>query len=506
MAAPTEQGAKDSVLVRGAPPQHFTLFRVVMIAVTVICLVIGFTTGLFGWLIAAGVIGTVAVAIEIYAFLLNRSRQWVDDTDDGFTLYGVNDERDYLDEDVTSLAYGSKVVLANGTPTGVTRMFRLWMANETKPIDMRTFVAVGTTDPLQPLIDRLINKHVANGQAELKKGGQIVGQDWQLDQKTFHHKQGSVAVSELSACGVYEDRVCLWQTNEDNAFCRIPVDSQNAIVLLRIVAKLLEGRPESQPEGDRDGLGRVLFERKAGYLIEILLGLLTAVLFGGGLATWRETPAVMIISVIAGLLTAGLVCFRTRSFRCQQRGVCLKTAVGENALRYAEIESFTYAATRHFHNGAYTGTSIALKFRPTVESEAKAVNYSTMVKGSDADLDELRDFISGVIASRLKQQILNGSSIHWVAKSKFTPRGLSYTPTSFFGKKEAEFMPYADFHGHSFKDGTLYIFRKKGQNAILSAPTNSDNFFPGFYLLLNLVANANSTAESNAEPLVPLEE
>lgn len=51
-------------------------------------------------------------------------------------------------------------------------------------------------------------------------------------------------------------------------------------------------------------------------------------------------------------------------------------------------------------------------------------------------------------------------------------------------------LPYENYHGYNLNDGYFFLFEKGKDKAVLSRKASARNFFPGFYLLLNL-AHAN---------------
>ena len=171
---------------------------------------------------------------------------------------------------------------------------------------------------------------------------------------------------------------------------------------------------------------------------------------------------------------------------------------GERQLRFADVASFSYSATRHYHNGAYVGTFINLKFEPLPEIDARAIAYNTSVQGEDASLEELRDFISRAIAARMADRIAAGQPVKWTNNLTFLANGLEYRPGGLLGRKAAETLLYSDYHGYGLDQGTFSVYRKGSKKAVMSESASAPNFFPGFYLL-QLLMHVSSPNQEPAE-------
>src|SRR5205823_1023511 len=104
---------------------------------------------------------------------------------------------------------------------------------------------------------------------------------------------------------------------------------------------------------------------------------------------------------------------------CHEWGVYQTGLTGEKKLMYKDVASFTYGATRNYHNGAYVGTTIALSFVPLPEANSRTVSYTASVKNQDADLDMLRDFVARVISSRMAKELNAGETVPWTKNISF---------------------------------------------------------------------------------------
>jgi hypothetical protein len=178
-----------------------------------------------------------------------------------------------------------------------------------------------------------------------------------------------------------------------------------------------------------------------------------------------------------------------------------KSLFGQKLLRYVDIGGFTYSATRHYHNGAYTGTHLSMCFKPLVREAGPMIRFSTTVQGDDDDLDELRDVISHAICVRMAGELAAGRAVAWTPNLEFTPQGLRYRPSSMFGRKDFEFLPLAEYGGQSMNQGSFYLFSTLKQKHVMSEQCSAENFFPGYYLLLKLFHSEPAEPPAEASPL-----
>src|SRR6185436_4840300 len=164
--------------------------------------------------------------------------------------------------------------------------------------------------------------------------------------------------------------------------------------------------------------------------------------------------------------------------------------LGQKLLPYAQVATFSYSATRHYHNGAYVGTHLSMKFEPIAGFGAPRIQYGASVQVADDDLDELRDFISRQLAERMAQQLSTGTPVPWTSNLVFTREGIQYRPAGMLGigRKEPHFLPYDAYGGCNLNQGVFFLFVKGNNTAVMSEPCSAPNFFPGFYLLLNMTA------------------
>ena len=159
---------------------------------------------------------------------------------------------------------------------------------------------------------------------------------------------------------------------------------------------------------------------------------------------------------------------------------------GERTLRYSDVAAFTYAATRHFVNGSYTGTQFNLRFDPAPGSGTRSIVYNATLPHADQELDNLRDQIAAMIAVRMKQQLAKGHSVAWTPNLCFLTDGLEYAPAGVFGRKDPIVVPYSDIASYHLEKGVFYVHVPGRKKAAIQEAVASANFFPGFFLFLSM--------------------
>lgn len=451
-------------------------------------------------LIAGGVM--LIAVVEGYAFIKNRGRRWVEDTGEGFVVTDAAGVRPFRDEDVQALSFYTKKNYVSGTHKTTDRIFLVWAGMDPRPIEMRNRISVGQSDPLTGLIDRIVDNHQQRAEEEIDRGAAVHGEGWSLDRshlKLGHGEAGMpVAIDDLTAVEVYDDRLCVWVRGRDDALARFPVSSRNAHLLHLLLAPQIAERAEQEdgaPAGD--GLGRVLFERKAnaGTVVVLTLIAIGAVAVAAISALAGAEWYVPLIAVaVGGLCGLGAVGTIKSNFRCHEYGVFQAGFGGEKQMRYAEVGSFSYSATRHYTNGVYTGTQLVMNFTPLPGSTAKAIAYSTSVQAADEALEELRDHISKVIAGRMADELSEGREVAWTQNLTFRPDGLAYRPAGFLGRKEPVMLPWEQFGGFDIQKGVFYLWQKGNDKSVTQEQVSQANFFPGFYLLLSMMSDDEDQA------------
>ena len=489
------------VLVRGETSIWLTVGRVAGPIAALVGIMLGLLGLGWGWLIAAGGL-ILSVGLELYAAVERSQRTWVTNRDDGFEVADRKGTRSYRDEQVSAVALESERKVSNGEISGYKRTFSVWIEAEPEPIVMENTVKLNYNDPLADLINRLISSFAARMDSVVESGGAVAGEGWRLDRNSFIYgppaQQEQVSLAAITAVEPFERSMCLWQQGRDDAFCRVPLKSRNAHLLPMLIGPRMKSPEERPAETSTTGLGRILFEKKpsaAWIPVCAIAGVVTIIvgigLVAGHIIQQPDEPVLLLVGL--GLVPVGIGCIvgavalKYMNFRCHERGVYKASMLGDKMLPYKEVATFTYSAVRHYHNGAYVGTHLTMKFDPVPGSGSPSISYNTTVQATDDDLDELRDTISGMLAENMIQQLATNQVVPWTSNLTFHREGIQYRPAGWISRGEPQFMKYDDYGGYNLDQGVFYLYFKGQQKPITNEQTSAPNFFPGFFMLLRML-------------------
>jgi hypothetical protein len=492
--------SNSGVLVRG----ELSIWHVIGVIAGVLAVPVGIVLVLcqlpVGWFVgAAGIV--LALSVGSVSLALWRQRMWVEDLGTGLVVRDRQGARQYPDEQIVALALETKKQHDQGEIKGVKRTFKIWLDSTPTPVVMTNSIKTGFPDPLANLISRLVATLEQRLNADIDRGGSASGDGWRIEKSQLAlgpSQEQNIPLAELVAVEVFEQKMCLWRKGQDAAIFKAPLGSRNAHLLPLLLLPRIASGEERQDSEAQAGLGRILFERrqtKLGIAIFIILAIVAV--FVGLLMFVAMLPKVIdgLICLAIGLGVATLfgfltVVMRYMVFRCHQRGVFKGNILGEKQLLYAAVASFTYVATRHYHNGAYVGTQLQMKFEPIAGSGATRISYGATVQVADDDLEELRDFISRQLAERMAQQLSTGQPVQWTPNLTFMREGIQYRPAGMLGigRKEAQFVPWDAYGGCSLDKGVFYLFVKGNSKPVMTEQCSVANFFPGFYLLTMMTA------------------
>ncbi len=492
--------ARGRVLVRGSEGGTWKIvFRVLGLGLVAFAAVLWLQLRDGGWAVVAAGAGLAVLGVnDAVAIVRLRARRWVEDTGSGLRVIEPGADYAVADDQVTDLKLVHVRRHSAGELKRVDRRLTLWVEGRPGPITMQNRIPAGGADPLAGLIDRLI-ENLKTRTAEKLLGGQpLESEDWRLERHQLSVRERgqwrTVSFSDLETVGLFSGKWCLWRKGQDEPFARIDPGSRNAPILAVLVGEWTSHKEEAAkagagPNGDSPpqspagaGLGRVLFERHW-RLPRAVMAVLAAALLGVGafLALDSEARGAGILLLAGGAIPAALAWYGPfTTFRCHELGVARRTRRRQAVMRYADMTEFTYQATRHFVNGSYTGTSLAMKFR----SPRGEINYSANAKVPDEDLDELRDHIAKVIASRMVRQLAAGEAVPWTGDLVLLPQGLQFRPGGFLGRKPPEVLPYERIRGFDMQQGVFFVWSQESEKPVIRQPVSAPNFFPGFYALL----------------------
>lgn len=462
---------------------------------------------LVAWSAVAGMTCGALSVLLLLAFPLAwwnrvRLRQWAQDTGDGFLLIDRRGERKVPDTDVLSMALDYKQNHSEGILRSVTRRFSVWLATDDaqpESITMTTTLAPGARDALDPLVQRLGERLFNLAKQDMQAGRTVLGQGWTLERNHLTVQLGretlETPLEEVTACSWIGQKLCLWRQGANAVWARVPAAYANSYILFRLIGDHLDHRaPRKTPLAEGD-LGRIIFERKSrksyrvacavlGILSLILAAVFAAVAIQETAGLWLGVMICLAVALVCGLSWLHL---RKSVFRCHELGVFKSGLLGERTLRHTDVEAFTFAATRIYVHGAYSGTTVNMTFEPAPEAHASRISYTASLRHIDQELDELRDQVSRMIAARMGQRLAARQPVAWTKHMRFLPDGLEYRSSGFLGRKPAVLLPYTDIYSYQIQKGWFFLWPRGHKKPVIKESVSQRNFFPGFALLCSIV-------------------
>jgi hypothetical protein len=259
-------------------------------------------------------------------------------------------------------------------------------------------------------------------------------------------------------------------------------------------------RTEDERPPRAGALGRVLFQKKVTPTGQLSCWIAAGLGFAAGSAGIITSAMAHNWGWVAGSLFIGwgaALAFAAKAqyiFRVYELGVTRHSLFGERTLRYSEITSFQFGATRHYHNGAYTGTALHMSFTPG--AGARPITHTQTGRGNDSDLDALREQVADIVAAQLLERLKRGEQIQWGPSARFTRNGLVVQASKLFGKGEERRAAYDAGLRISIQQGTLHLFIGNETKAAMSCPCAADNFYPGLTMLGVLIAQAKASQQA----------
>ena len=461
-----------------------------------------------------GLPGVIVIAAAVLVLAVNEVRfarqkaaqRWVIDTGSGFRWLGGPTEVEVQDSQVVAVRVKRTSKFSAGILKGTVRRFEVWTAGSDKPMCMTNRTVVNGADPLAALMARVIEDLKQRTAAGLACGAVLEGDGWNLAAMHLSVARGrnveNLPFAEIDKAAVFDGKICFWRRGQDEPAARIRPDSKNAAVLLSLTSEWIEHQREgaggqSEAASGGSGMGRLLFERRRND--GFWLGLLFAVLGGAAgaiLLCDRDTVplGMALLAAAAASLILGAI-FGRCLFRCYELGLTRRRGRGEFRLLYQEIAEFTYNATRMFYKGVYTGTQLSLTFR----AHRGTVRYRAKVQNLDADLNELRDHIAKLIASRMLCQLRSGGAVPWMSDVVFLPQGLQFRRSRMLGLASGppEILPYGQIRGVNLNEGAFSLYGDAEAKPLISKPVGSPNFFPGYYAVVALQKLAQNIPNSS---------
>lgn len=455
-------------------------------------------------LVAGAIAGVVT---SLAAVAISHRRFSVQITPDGFIIRNRQGERQYTDEQVICASLYSTSNYSSGELKSTTRVFDVWVEGEadSERFKMKNLIPLGSTDPLELLIERVLGHLYDRADAALAARQPFEGEGWSLHANelvvTGKRVAHAVRIDELSASDVFDNELCVWKRGHDEPIVRIPVRSANAAVLHRLLRDRLAGASDAVASPAGNELGRMLFERKPGRTLVITVWLLPIVavcLFVAcavASVIGRNLEPILIggfLSLAMGLLWLVPLTQCVR-LRCHEHGVSRRWLRWEKRLQYRDVDSFTYSAVRQYVKGMYSGTTFTLTFVSKTEGKPAKLTYARTLRNADDELDHLRDHVSRVIAARMAEEFGRGAAVAWTEGLRFLSDGLEHRASGFLGRKAPIMVPYERITAVDVTDGLFHLWVAGQKKPVVKEQVSQPNFFPGYLFLTRLMATRHET-------------
>jgi len=440
--------------------------------------------------IVPGALGFV-VFVASAGFLIQRtrSRGALTPHEQGFVYERGGRQTAVRFDEVDSLALRQKEWASYGTPVGMHR--RATVRSPAGTLRFAQLSPTGKPDNVAPVLSWLIDRLADAAEVRMRAGGSLDGEGWSLGAAGFSAKAGEVPVPvpALARAGLFEHKVSLWRDGEERPFFSAGDTTPNALVLGRLVGRLVRGKPETAAAGE---LGRVLFTRRARKTaVYCLLGgaALTAGGFllapNNGSGDDRLTALGMAVGGILLLLAA--VFFWFKACRRHEHGLSMTTLFGHREILFTDVERMSYSAIRHYHNGIYTGTRYTLVAWPAA---GKPITFLAHSRADSDDIDNLREDLARRIAGRLYARLAHEREVPWTPRVGLSREGIRFEKEKFVGHGEVMLVRFSEHPQIEIKSGTLHLTVPGRKGSLLRIQCMAQNFYPGFRLLQTLLHEA----------------
>jgi hypothetical protein len=424
--------------------------------------------------IATG-IGALAVALLAVGAYTHRRhgamRYKISGHERGFVLERAGKRTAIAFTDVRALSSVVSEELSNGTPAGYRRRLVVESAGDTHRFE--DFDPQGTSDRYF--------EHVIAGVAAAwdKLKAPVVCGPITLEPDAIVTRRGSLPYASIAAAGVFDKTLDLWSEGEERPFERIAITQKNAAVAERLLAARVP-KKDSKPS-ER---GRLLFTRRSTAAIVVLIVL--AAIIASFAGTWaveeKEIPALFILAPAVAILAASIgwgLRARTEFFTL---GVQKRGLFSERYVAYKDVTALTYGATRMYHNGAYTGTTI----RMGLKSDAATINVTVSTRKTDDAMERIRSFVSDIVAVKILDALKGGSEISWMPNFFLTKDGVRFFRSKLFGKGDEERHAWTADLRYRIHEGSFELFLGEEKKSAFNASCAGANFYPGLAAFLQL--------------------
>lgn len=326
-------------------------------------------------------------------------------------------------------------------------------------------------------------------------GRSVMGKGWELTHQAFSVGGKTHSFAELSAAEMEEGQIRVWRRGSDEPTARVDAGSPNAFVLLSILKDRIAAA--GAPAEDPSSLGRVILKRWWFGLDGVVLTFAGVFVMLIGWLSAADPAASSAAKAFWAAATAVWAYFLyrlfTRRFYIHQRGARTHGLLGMTVLRDKDVDALTFAATRHYVNGAYQGTIYDIRLVGNQAAGKRTIRYRATLSAFENELADFRQRIAARLAERILQAVGSGGEQPWCVHDVITPAGVRLRPKKLIGYSAEIVVPYTDIGEMKFAEGSCYVHRRsKPEECITYVDQNSPNFWPGYYAVRALADHADN--------------
>lgn len=451
-------------------------------------------------IVLLAVFGLPWLCFELVLFSQFLKRRWIFETEDGFTFSSLFGAQSYMLDDIEGISLQvnerpGSIHLMGKNHTKTHRIFDIWVRDREKPIRLKHASRSDKPDPLYGFILKVVQHQYERFQNDLDAGGSVPGEDWTFSGGMLHFQDGfggieSLAADAMGGAESFGNKLYIWRRGEAEACFSTSAHGKNAQWLDMHLSSTI-------PENDTpvEGMGRFLFENKRppGFIF-LLIG---AVLLAGMIMVPFVIPdeegakTVLIIGeIIAGVILFALPFIWAHSFgkRFHENGFVLIWPRSEKEIPFDHVETFEWARTDQYYNGAYTGSAFTfvVYLLPEAGTGNRKFNLTfTNQKGEEGNYGIVRAKLTEHLARRMQAELEENKRVSWVDDVFMTEAGVIFEQKKRGQIVDTTVLPWdqIDVFGMVEKASapTFGIAHKDGVQG-LQFGTAHKNFYPGLFL------------------------
>ena len=397
----------------------------------------------------------------------------------GFRIVKGSEQKCFLYEEIETFQWKETDRYTNGICTGTDHEIVV----DSYP-GIKHFSPYDSSDEFQAFAEDIVGKMADSAEIGFQKGETLKGKGWTLSSKGLALETGEIPWSQILDVDTIQKCVTIWKVGENYPVFRVREDTPQARVLLELVDRYAHENPRESS----GSLGRFLFRRHANRSAMMFLAGISILLiaFGGWFLAMLSESVLMacLFLFLGGAIGFAGVFLMRRTFDFYENGILQRP--GHRVLFLKDCESLQYQVTTQLINGIYAFTRIQMRLRGVENSESMRI--TSQCHGNDKELEQAKLEIAKKISERLYLKVCTVSEIAWGKSVRISRDGIWIFSNQRFGTSARVKIPFSNSLSYSIEHGKFYLFRAGELIPLLMMDCDEENFYPGFLLLLRLIA------------------